>query len=46
MAAEPMNGLMEGNLWEIGKIIKWMAMVNFNGLMEENIKATILMISN
>ena len=41
---EFINGMMEENMLENGKLIKWMVMVNIHGLMEENIKVNIQMI--
>jgi len=35
------NGLMEGNIKEIGKIIKWMEQANLLGQMAGNIKGNI-----
>jgi len=45
-AREHMNGLMEENILEIGKIIKWMAKVYLPGQMVENIMVNIRMIKN
>ena len=37
-------GEIKGNMWEIGKIIKWMDMEFLHGLMEEDMKENIKMI--
>ena len=40
----PIFGEIKGNMWEIGKIIKWMGMAFLHGLMEEYMKENIKMI--
>ena len=40
----PIFGEIKGNMWEIGKIIKWMGMSFLHGLMEEDMKENIIMI--